>query len=97
MLFKNVLDIFLNTIEKSYIPEKDFSIENINIFPYSFINNLFINEYKRWPFHQRINEIKKHLKTGLKNVTSSAIESIERSYSEKIENIKSTILDEELI
>ena len=65
--FKNVVDGFLKELEENYLPKKDFVLENVRIMRYENIQKLFIETYKDLDFEKRINEVKKHIFSKIKN------------------------------
>ena len=65
--FKNVVDGFLKELEENYLPKKDFLLENVRIMRYENIQKLFVETYKDLDFEKRINEVKKHIFSKIKN------------------------------
>ena len=65
--FKTNVDGFLKELEESYLPKKDFILENVRIMRYENIQKLFIETYKDLDFEKRINEVKKHVFSKIKN------------------------------
>jgi DNA helicase-2/ATP-dependent DNA helicase PcrA len=88
MLFKEMLDRYVSTVEQSFIPKENFIIGSQVIYRYEELNNLFINNYKVWPVAERINEIKKHLSSRLKLKKESIINGLHDECDMKIRQIK---------
>ena len=65
--FKTQVDGFLKELEENYLPKKDFVLENVRIMRYENIQKLFIETYKDLDFEKRINEVKKHVFSKIKN------------------------------
>lgn len=65
--FKTQVDGFLKEVEENYLPKKDFILENVRIMRYENIQKLFIDTYKDLDFEKRINEVKKHVFSKIKN------------------------------
>lgn len=65
--FKNVVDGYLKMLEENYLPKEDFILENVRIMRYENIQKLFIETYKDLDFERRINEVKKHIFSKIKN------------------------------
>ncbi|MEN8907701.1 MAG: RNA polymerase recycling motor HelD [Clostridiales bacterium] len=86
--FKQTIDLYLKEIEDNFIPKEDFKLANNIILTYEYINNLFLTEYKRLSFVERISEIKKHLNINLKKIKNSLIEKLELKYTLKVNKIK---------
>jgi len=95
MVFKDILDDYLKVIEADFIPKEDFKIGTRVVYSYEEINNLFINEYKRWPIVQRVTEIKKHLTNRLKAQKNQMINQIHEETDKKIFRIRMTVSNSE--
>lgn len=65
--FKTQVDGFLKELEENYLPKKDFILENVRIMRYENIQKLFTETYKDLDFEKRINEVKKHVFSKIKN------------------------------
>ncbi|MBQ7409790.1 MAG: AAA family ATPase [Clostridia bacterium] len=65
--FKTIVDGFLKELEENYLPKKDFLLENVRIMRYENIQKLFTETYKDLDFEKRINEVKKHIFSKIKN------------------------------
>ena len=65
--FKNVVDKYLELLESNYLPKEDFILENVRIMRYENIQKLFAETYKDLDFERRINEVKKHIFSKIKN------------------------------
>lgn len=65
--FKNVVDGYLKCLEENYLPKEDFILENVRIMRYDNIKKLFCDTYKDLDFEKRINEVKKHIFSKIKN------------------------------
>ncbi len=90
MEFKGIIDRYISKIEKDYIPKQDFRIGKTIVYSYEEINGLFLGEYQRWPFAQRIGEIKKHLTTGLAKKKQKMKAEIQQKGYEFLQKIKNS-------
>ncbi len=90
MEFKNILDGFIEKIGAGYIPRKNFSLGGQMIYTYEEINRLFLEEYRRWPFTSRINEIKKHLAYGVKKTKQQLMNEIQEKAYEFLYKVKNS-------
>lgn len=88
MEFKRMIDQYLEIVEKKYIPEKNFTIGTRIVYTYEQINRLFIEEYQRWPFAMRVNEIKKHLNRGVELKVQQVKEDIQQKAYDFLQKIK---------
>ncbi len=94
--FKFIVDGFLKELEENYLPKKDFLLENVRIMRYENIQKLFIETYKDLDFEKRINEVKKHIFSKIKNNKTIIEETIIAKRSAKIKNmLKDNTLSEE--
>ena len=93
--FKNFVDMYLEELEENYLPKKDFIIENIRIMRYENIQKLFKDTYKTLPFIKRIDEIKKHIFSKIKNNYQTIDEAIRKQRSIKIKKLEKEGLSEE--
>ena len=93
--FKNFVDMYLEELEENYLPKKDFIIENIRIMRYENIQKLFTDTYKSLPFVRRIDEIKKHIFSKIKNNYQTIDEGIRKQRSIKIKRLEKEGLPEE--
>jgi DNA helicase-2/ATP-dependent DNA helicase PcrA len=91
--FKNVLEDYINVIERSFVPKEDFKIDSFILIEYERINTFFCKDYKHLPMIQRINEIKKTLVNTLKQKKGPIIEEIESEYDRKIETARVNMED----
>ncbi|MBP7175888.1 MAG: AAA family ATPase [Thermoclostridium sp.] len=90
MEFKEIIDRYIAKVEKSYIPKQDFRIGRTVVYSYEEINGLFLVEYQRWPFAQRIDEIKKHLTTGLEKKKQQMKAEIQHKGFEFLQKVKNS-------
>lgn len=95
MKFKEIIDRYVELIEKRFIPKEDLKYENTVIYTYAEINNLFLKDYKRWPLVKRIDEIKKNLNTRIKALKEKIEDSLYLESDKKIMDLKNTMEDNE--
>lgn len=82
--FKKIVDGFLKRLEENYLPKKDFILENVRVMRYENIQKLFTETYKDLNFEKRINEVKKHIFSKIKNNKETIINAITAKRSAKI-------------
>ena len=95
--FKNIVDEYLNKLELEYLPKKDFILHNVRVMSYDKILNLFINTYKNLTFKRRIEEIKKHIFSRIKNNKMSIEEIIKLKRTARIKKLEKEDLPKEEI
>lgn len=91
--FKTIVDGFLKGLEENYLPKKDFLLENVRIMRYENIQKLFTETYKDLDFEKRINEVKKHIFSKIKNNKQIIEDTITAKRSARI---KAMLKDEKL-
>lgn len=94
MNFKDIVDNYIEKIERNFIPKQDFMLGTKVIYTYDEINNLFLTQYGMWPIAQRMNEIKKSLSTRLKTSKQQFILQIEAECDKKVALARIKIPDE---
>lgn len=82
--FKDRVDEYLKYLEQNYLPKEDFILENVRIMRYENIQKLFEETYKDLDFTKRINEVKKHIFSKIKNNKSIIEETIKQKRTLKI-------------
>lgn len=82
--FKSKVDEYLKYLEKNYLPKEDFILENVRIMRYENIQKLFEETYKDLDFEKRINEVKKHIFSKIKNNKDTIEETIKKKRTFKI-------------
>lgn len=93
--FKEIMDSYIKLLEESYLPKKDFILHNVRIMKYETIMDLFLNTYKNLTFKRRIEEIKKHVFSKIKNNAETIEETIKYKRSIKIKKLVNENFDEE--
>ncbi len=94
--FKDRVDEYLKYLEQNYLPKEDFILENVRIMRYENIQKLFEETYKDLDFNHRINEVKKHIFSKIKNNKSIIEETIKQKRTLKINKmLKDSLLSEE--
>ena len=93
MDFKDIIDEYLKEIELSFIPKKDITLGTKVIFSFEELNNLFLTQYGMWPIAQRMNEIKKSIKTRLKTSKDQFIQQIHAECDKKVARARAGIAD----
>lgn len=66
MLFKELIDDYIAKVEDAYIPCEDFKLNEVTIYRYEELNELFLKEYNKLPIVKRLDELKKHMNNRLK-------------------------------
>lgn len=65
--FKDLVDEYLQELAENYLPKKDFIIENVRVMRYETMQKLFLETYKNLCFTRRVEELKKHIFSKIKN------------------------------
>lgn len=61
-----LIDEDIAKVEENYIPREDFKLNEVTIYKYEELNELFLKEYSRLPIVKRLDELKKHMNNRLK-------------------------------
>ena len=93
--FKEFIDMYLEELEENFLPKNDFVLENIRIMRYENIQRLFKETYSNLPFVKRIDEIKKHIFSKIRNNYNTIDEGIRKQRSIKIRKLEKEGLDPE--
>lgn len=93
MGFKALLDRFLDAVVASMLPKKDFSIFNEKVMTYKELNALFVNEYKRLPVKNRIDELKKHMSYSVSKKKGVFAAKFEKDCADTVIRLKETMED----
>jgi len=93
MEFKTIIERYVAYIEEQFIPKENFMIENIIIFKYEQLNDLFVKEYRRWSLVKRIDEIKKHMTSKLKLLKGKIINALHEQSDRRVARLKATMED----
>ena len=95
--FKNIVDEYLKKVELEYLPNKDFILSNVRIMKYENLQDLFLNTYNKLTFKRRIEEIKKHIFSKIKNNAGVIEDTIRLKRSARIRKLEKMDLSEEEI
>ncbi len=94
--FKKIVDEYLQFLAENYLPKKDFIIENVRIMRYETMQKLFLETYKNLNFIRRIEEIKKHIFSKIRNNVETIRDTITAKRSARINKmLKENISEEE--
>lgn len=91
--FKDMLERYVNLLEKNFIPKIDFKIHDFVLFSYKELNRQFLYEYSNLPFMKRINEIKKSLVNKVKYEKNKILDHVEYRYDRKINAVREEMKD----
>ncbi|SHI69668.1 RNA polymerase recycling motor HelD [Lutispora thermophila] len=95
MLFKELIDDYIAKVGESYIPCEDFKLNQITVFRYEELNDIFLKEYINLPIVKRLDELKKHMSNRLKAKKEAIIEELEETCINQINTIKNTMEESE--
>lgn len=96
MRFCRLLDAFLDEVEQGMLPPHDFALRDEMLMTREELNALFCVEYRRWPVKNRLEELKKHMKSALAKRKNAIAAKIEADCDRKVARLRATdITDEE--
>lgn len=93
MAFKELLDVFLDAVEASMLPKKDFTLFNETVMKYSELQDLFTREYKRLPVKNRLEEMKKHMTYQISKKKGAFTAKFEKDCADEVLRLKETMED----
>ena len=88
LVFKEVIDQYIHTLEKQFVPELDFVLQGRVIVTAESIRKMFIEELQHLPLYKRVNEIKKTLTNQLKYIKSEILKDTENKYDKQIDYLR---------
>jgi DNA helicase-2/ATP-dependent DNA helicase PcrA len=88
LLFKEILETYAAGIETAILPGNPFQAGNWTVYSAAEIENLYYRDYKHWPFYQRVDQLKKHLRKRLKEQKEAYIEKLQIRCNLEITRIK---------
>lgn len=88
MRYRELLDNFLDAIEASMLPDRDFTIYSETVMTRENLQNLFLNEYKRLPVKNRLEELRKHMTWEAGKKKSAIASRIERDCADEVARLK---------
>ncbi|MDT8718974.1 AAA family ATPase [Clostridium sp. 19966] len=95
MEFKDIIQSYIEDIEKNYIPEVDFKVGGKLLMKAGEIKRRFSEDLTVHPFQKRIEEIKKSFKGKLKLVQDNMFKALQDYYYESMEEVRRTVFDTE--
>lgn len=93
-LFRIVIDRYLRVIEKSVLPETAFGYDGIDITAYKELHRIYHEDYRDWPFYQRVEQLKKHLRQRLTSFKVDYPEQLEQQCAQAIAQVKQAMPEE---
>jgi DNA helicase-2/ATP-dependent DNA helicase PcrA len=97
LLFKEILDRYMDELLNSSIPKCDFKIGEYTIFTHEEIKHLFNTEYDYLPLIPRINRMRNYIEANIKDRVENTLKKIEEEFQNKVNKVKTDIEDEEII
>jgi len=95
LLYKELIDKYIENLEATFLPEEDFILESHVIYSYEDIKRLFLEEYTFLPVYKRLPLIKKVLSNKLKTAKQKILQEIEERYNKEIELIRYSMEESE--
>ncbi|PLS02436.1 RNA polymerase recycling motor HelD [Neobacillus cucumis] len=83
--FKEVIHRFINELEESLAPQKDFVVEKSVLMKGLKLKKLFLKEYTYLPIYKRLGKIKNLLEDDLKKKKSIMLSNLNKKYEEAME------------
>ncbi|MCX7772484.1 MAG: AAA family ATPase, partial [Clostridia bacterium] len=90
MRYKALVDRFLDAVEASMLPKRDFTIFNEPLMSYNELQALFVHEYKRLPVRNRLEELRKHMTYQISKKKSLFAAKFEKDCADEVMMLKET-------
>lgn len=94
LAFKDIIDNYAYNLINSTIPDDDFKLNDMVLMPNKDIKKMFKVDLAYLPVYKRIKELRKSLVNKLKYVKKEYVKNIEKSYDDKLDNIRESKMDE---
>jgi len=95
MTFKDIIDRYLADVEKNFVPDVDFVLEDVIVLSSEEIRRIFSEEYRFLPLYKRVEMVKKILTAKLKPAKEQLTKAIEDSYGRPLDSLRSKEVEEE--
>lgn len=89
-----MVDRYLRTLENSILPNSSFGYDGLHIYSYEELRRLYHEDYQDWPFYQRVEQLKKHLRQRLISYKTEYLEELEQQCAQRIGQVKQAMEDE---
>lgn len=94
---KKIIDLKLRQIEKNLVPKEHIKYDEMILFTYKEIQQIFLVSNKHLNLNARIKQLGEYLKKRLKDKENLIKRAIENDYRKRIESLKSTVEDIEMV
>lgn len=88
MRYKVLLDKYLDAVEASMLPAKDYTLYGEVVMRQKELVSLFLNEYKRLPVRNRLEEIRKHMTYAVSKRKGFIAAKIEKECADEVLRLK---------
>jgi DNA helicase-2/ATP-dependent DNA helicase PcrA len=88
LFFKTVIEAYAELLEQAILPQEAFGVGKWVVFKSEEIRELYYRDYRRWPFYQRIEQLKKHFRKRLKEQEKLKIEKLQTRCNLEIARVK---------
>lgn len=82
------LEDYIMDLEKTFVPDQDFSLEGYPILSAKQVAKIFLEDYRYLPFEQRFEQVKKHLRYRLRTDKTKIITQAEQVFDVQISAIR---------
>ena len=95
LTFKTIIDSYVDTVEKSFIPKEHFTLEEYTLYTKEEIEKMLLTDLAYLPLYKRLEELKKTLSNKLKREKVGIINSVETFYDKQIQYLWDTMAPSE--
>jgi len=94
MLFKEIIDRYVDSLSSNFIPKKDLKIKNLVLFSHDEILSMYKEDYSYLPIVPRFKRIKKYIESNIPDRVEQFKNRIIKLYDEKIMLLKDSKEDD---
>lgn len=97
MLFKKIIDRYVDDLSSSFVPKIDIKIKDFVIYSYEEILKMYEEDYKYLPIVPRAKRIRKYIEANIEERVKKLQSRITKKYDKKIKALKASVEDIESI
>lgn len=97
MIFKQIMDRYVDDLSLNFIPKKDFKIKDFTLYSYDEIFNMYKEDYSYLPIVPRSKRIRKYIQSNVSDRVKQFQDKIIKKYDKKIMLLKAPVEDESSI
>ncbi len=97
MIFKNIIDRYINHLSSNFVPKVDLTIDNFVLYSYDEILKMYEKDYKYLPIIPRSKRIQKYIESNILDRVKIIQSKVSDEYEKKVNLLKDSVDDIESI